>query len=100
MTGPSGSSASFPTLSFFLTTGTPNKITERRPFATRGRRKPTILLTPHLFVRDFGGDGYRFCSGRDAMSSSASGLSTMKIGYIRDVYRVNSGSSRNGGYLR
>ena len=97
MTGPSGSSAKVPTLSFVFTTGTPNRITDRRPFATSGRRNPTILFTPHLCVRSNSeGLRYRFWRGRDGMSSSASGLSVMKIGYISDPCLVNMQRRREG----
>ena len=70
MTGPSGSSAAVPKASLASgRAGTPNNMTERRPFWTSGARWGMSLLRPR-----------RCWFGRDGMKVSSSGLSEMKRG--------------------
>lgn len=62
ITGPCGSSAAVPRASLQPgAIGTPNNITDRRPFRTRGSRKGTSLLIPR-----------RCWSGREGMRISSS----------------------------
>jgi hypothetical protein len=58
-------------LTFSSSTGTPNRMTLLKPFATKGFKKPSSLLIPH-----------RFCPGNDLISISASGSSVIKMGYM------------------
>ena len=72
MTGPFGSSAAVPSASFVpALSGTPKRITERRPLRTRGSRWGMSLLIPR-----------RIWSGREGMRVSSSSLSDMKSGYM------------------
>ena len=60
--------------------GTPKRITLSNPLSTRGWRKPSSLLTPHLC-----------CPGNEGISTLASGSSVIKIGYMNiDFVTVNS----------
>jgi len=81
MTGPDGSSAAVPRASFAEgASGTPKRITERRPFATRGVRKGTRRLRPR-----------RCWLGREGMGVSSSGLSVMKRGYMSIAWEISLG---------